>query len=79
LDHKNEKHDMAIHFLSQPEILVQVCKSFELCCSTNHQYFGGVTVNLFPSNAIDIVVKTERPITKGYDQYKQTVGLLMVL
>jgi hypothetical protein len=76
LDHKNEKHDMAIHFLSQPEILVQVCKSLEIYPLTQNRQSAGIDVRLFSTDAIDISVKTEVPIIKGHDQYKQTIGFI---
>ncbi len=80
-DKKNSKHDAAIHFVRQPEVLQQINDEF---FSSFHIGYGDV-IEAFsiPGEKAQIIVtgikstyETEHPITKGKGQYKQTIGFI---
>ena len=78
-DHKSSKHDSAIHFVRQPEMIKQIYDTF---CShlptrlPNDLYsipgeLAQTTMEVDCNRYI-----TESPITKGHAQYKQTIGFV---
>jgi hypothetical protein len=76
-DKKNSKHDAAIHFVRQPEVLQQINDEF---FSIDKKVIDAYSI---PGDKAQITVtvikptyETEHPITKGKGQYKQTIGFI---
>jgi hypothetical protein len=82
-DKTSKKHDLGCHFLAQPHILEKILKTLnklkifpeknEIPIYDKRDHFK---IYLTDKYRIDANLRTEVPITKGKDQYKQTIGFV---
>ena len=86
IDHKSSKHDAAVHFVYQPEILRQIHDAYYSHRPCGYQYppsdhmvreysIPG-EVAQFTMTVDPVRYSTESPIVKGRAQYKQTIGFV---
>ena len=80
-DHKSSQHDAAIHFVRQPAMLAQIGAMFDppdkdKLLETTKAYSIPGDLARVVEVVKEIEYATESPITKGNNQYKQTIGFI---